>query len=132
MTMDKLKDEIEDAFGISPGAIARRQAKRGQKNITGDCNEDCKTIRYTPARRGRARKIRRRILRPVHLQRDYWEKLAAEVGDAPSALDLIFPEVYLEDGDAEARIEKINAAMGDYLERGSVPHPEGQLRAGQA
>lgn len=51
-------------------------------------------------------------------QRDYWEKLAAEVGDAPSALDLIFPEVYLEDGDAEARIEKINAAMGDYLERG--------------
>ena len=35
-------------------------------------------------------------------QRDYWEKLAAEVGDAPSALDLIFPEVYLEDGDAEA------------------------------
>ena len=28
-------------------------------------------------------------------QRDYWEKLAAFVGDAPSALDLIFPEVYL-------------------------------------
>ena len=27
MPVDKLKDEIEDSFGISPGAIARRQAK---------------------------------------------------------------------------------------------------------
>ena len=32
MTMDKLKDEIEDAFGISPGAIARRQAKEDKKH----------------------------------------------------------------------------------------------------
>ena len=51
-------------------------------------------------------------------QRDYWEKLAAFVGDAPSALDLIFPEVYLEDGDADDRIARINAAMQDYLDRG--------------
>ena len=51
-------------------------------------------------------------------QRDYWDKLAAEVGDAPSALNLIFPEVYLEDGDAASRIDKINASMADYLERG--------------
>ena len=51
-------------------------------------------------------------------QRDYWEKLAAFVGDAPSALDLIFPEVYLEDGDADDRIVRINAAMQDYLDRG--------------
>lgn len=51
-------------------------------------------------------------------QRDYWEKLAAEVGDAPSALKLIFPEVYLEDGDAKERIAAINAAMQSYLDGG--------------
>ena len=51
-------------------------------------------------------------------QRDYWEKLDEFVGDAPSALRLIFPEVYLEDGDYEDRIKNINAAMYDYLDRG--------------
>ena len=51
-------------------------------------------------------------------QRDYWEKLAAEVGDAPSALKLIFPEVYLEDGDAKERIAAINATMQSYLDDG--------------
>lgn len=51
-------------------------------------------------------------------QRDYWEKLAAEVGDAPSALKLIFPEVYLEDGDSKERIAAINATMQSYLDGG--------------
>ena len=51
-------------------------------------------------------------------QRDYWERLAAEVGDAPSALKLIFPEVYLEDGDAKERIAAINATMQSYLDGG--------------
>ena len=51
-------------------------------------------------------------------QRDYWEKLDEFVGDAPSALRLIFPEVYLEDGDYEERIRQINAAMYDYLDKG--------------
>lgn len=32
MTMDKLKDEIEEAFGISASAIARRQAKEDKKH----------------------------------------------------------------------------------------------------
>ena len=32
MTMDKLKDEIEEAFGISPNAIAKRQAKEDKKH----------------------------------------------------------------------------------------------------
>ena len=32
MTMDKLKDEIEEAFGISASAIARRQAKEEKKH----------------------------------------------------------------------------------------------------
>ena len=32
MTMDKLKDEREEAFGISPNAIAKRQAKEEKKH----------------------------------------------------------------------------------------------------
>ncbi|MBO7222135.1 MAG: diadenylate cyclase [Clostridia bacterium] len=32
MTMDKLKDEIEDAFGISMAALARREEKREKKH----------------------------------------------------------------------------------------------------
>ena len=49
---------------------------------------------------------------------EYWNSVAEEVGSAPSTLNLIFPEVYLEDDDKEQRIEKINAAMEDYLKRG--------------
>ena len=48
-------------------------------------------------------------------QRDYWQTLADFVGDAPSTLKLIFPEVYLEDDGAEERTAKINATMNDYL-----------------
>ena len=48
-------------------------------------------------------------------QREYWKALEGFVGDAPSTLKLIFPEVYLEDSDAEDRVEKINATMKDYL-----------------
>lgn len=51
-------------------------------------------------------------------QRDYWKKLADYVGEAPSALRLIFPEVYLEDGDDDARIASINAAMKEYVDNG--------------
>jgi hypothetical protein len=49
-------------------------------------------------------------------QRDYWQTLEHYVGDAPSTLKLIFPEVYLEDDDAEERVDKINKAMKDYLD----------------
>ena len=49
---------------------------------------------------------------------DYWKTVSETVGDAPSALDLILPEVYLEEPDCEKRIESINAAMNDYLEKG--------------
>lgn len=49
-------------------------------------------------------------------QRDYWQALENFVGDAPSTLKLIFPEVYLEDGDGEERTAKINATMKEYLD----------------
>ena len=49
-------------------------------------------------------------------QPEYWEETKKIVGDAPSALNLVFPEIYLSEGDA--RIAKINAAMQDYLDSG--------------
>ncbi len=51
-------------------------------------------------------------------EREYWEDVAAFVGDAPSTLNLIFPECYLEDADKAERVGRIQAAMRDYLERG--------------
>ena len=47
---------------------------------------------------------------------EYWDKVRDEVGTAPSTLDLIFPEVYLEDADSEQRIATINAAMQRSLD----------------
>lgn len=49
-------------------------------------------------------------------QRDYWEKAAALVGDKPSALHIVFPEVYLEDG--FDRIESIQKHIESYLKEG--------------
>ncbi len=45
----------------------------------------------------------------------YWLDAQNTVGDAPSALNLIIPEVWLGQNDAE-RAEKINAEMRRYLE----------------
>lgn len=50
--------------------------------------------------------------------RDYWEKVRETVGQNPSALDLILPEVYLRDGGVDARISSIHQKMKDYLKDG--------------
>ena len=49
---------------------------------------------------------------------EYWHRVAQEVGDAPSTLQLIFPEVYLESADASARVVRIQQAMRRYLADG--------------
>jgi uncharacterized protein (DUF1015 family) len=49
-------------------------------------------------------------------QPEYWEEVEKIVGDDPSTLHLIFPEVYLEDGDSQERIEKITENMKKYME----------------
>ena len=49
---------------------------------------------------------------------EYWENVKNIIGDAPSAFNIIFPEVYLEDGNGEERIKKINATMDEYLKSG--------------
>ncbi len=46
-------------------------------------------------------------------QPEYWENAKKIVGDAPSALNIVFPEVFLSEGDG--RIAKINETMEKYL-----------------
>lgn len=52
--------------------------------------------------------------------RSYWQRLEQQTAGALSTLNLIFPEVNLEDSDAEQRIERINATMEQYLADGSL------------
>lgn len=47
----------------------------------------------------------------------YWKNTEEFVGDAPSALNIIFPEVYLS-RDNSAKIAEINANMKKYLDGG--------------
>ena len=49
---------------------------------------------------------------------EYWAQTAEIAGDAPSTLNLIFPEVYLEQSGADERIAKINRTMQEYLDKG--------------
>lgn len=51
-------------------------------------------------------------------ERDYWERVKETVGDAPSTLNIIFPEVYLEDEGGEERIRTINSTMKKYVDEG--------------
>ncbi|HKL94666.1 MAG TPA: DUF1015 domain-containing protein [Clostridia bacterium] len=51
-------------------------------------------------------------------QRKYWKELEELVCCAPSTLKLIFPEVYLQDSDHDARIKNINQTMEEYLNAG--------------
>ncbi len=49
---------------------------------------------------------------------EYWQTVDQLVGNRPSTLRLIYPEVYLEGADGEARIAAINASMDSYLAAG--------------
>lgn len=51
-------------------------------------------------------------------EHEYWHDVEKLVGDAPSTLNLIFPECYLEDEDKAGRVKKIHAAMRAYLDNG--------------
>ena len=56
---------------------------------------------------------------------EYWERADATVGNAPSTLRLMLPELYLED--SERRIPLIHAAMKDALEQTLVAHPNAMI-----
>lgn len=51
-------------------------------------------------------------------QPDYWAEAERLVGESPSTLRLVFPEVYLEQPGADERIASINSSMSSYLDRG--------------
>lgn len=51
-------------------------------------------------------------------QPEYWQRVEALVGDAPSSLRLILPEAYLSDGKTKEYNAKIAQTMRDYLASG--------------
>jgi hypothetical protein len=54
---------------------------------------------------------------------EYWRKVEAEVGEAPSTLNLVLPEIHLNQPGKDARIERIQQTMRQYLAQGLlVPH----------
>ncbi len=55
----------------------------------------------------------------------YWEAADKEVGDAPSTLRIILPEVYLSE--TEKRIPSINATMEKYFNEVLVSHPDSMI-----
>lgn len=59
--------------------------------------------------------------------REYWENVKKSVSDKPSSLNVILPEVYLNDSDKEERIEKIQNTMRKYIESGIFDFPESEM-----
>jgi len=56
-------------------------------------------------------------------QPEYWNDVEKIVGNAPSTLNLTFPEVYLERPSGEERIQNIQATMRKYIDEGILqPH----------
>ena len=56
-------------------------------------------------------------------QPEYWNDVEKIVGDAPSTLNLTFPEVYLEKPGGEERIKNIQSTMRTYMNEGILqPH----------
>ena len=48
----------------------------------------------------------------------YWQEVEEIVGETPSTLRMIVPELYLEEPGVQQRIEAVNAAMDRYLTEG--------------
>lgn len=53
-------------------------------------------------------------------QPEYWKETEKIAGDAPSALHLTLPEVYLGGDEEDERIQKIHATMKQYLSDGTL------------
>lgn len=48
----------------------------------------------------------------------YWEEVKSIVGDSPSTLNIIYPEVYLDEEKGDERIKNINETMERYVDDG--------------
>ncbi len=53
-------------------------------------------------------------------QPDYWQGCEAVVGDAPSTLRIMLPEIYLDKPGEEERIAAIRKAMDQYMKDGTL------------
>jgi hypothetical protein len=56
---------------------------------------------------------------------EYWQRAAEVTGSAPSTLNLIYPEVYLNEKDPNARIAGIRRNMKEYMDSGLFRQVEG-------
>jgi hypothetical protein len=56
---------------------------------------------------------------------EYWQKVMDFVNDAPSTLNLIYPEAYLVDKDSDSRIASIRHHMDLYLREGLLEQKQG-------
>lgn len=59
--------------------------------------------------------------------REYWKNVENAAKGKPSTLNIILPEVYLNDSDKPQRIENIRKTMNDYLENGVFSEGEKEL-----
>ena len=59
--------------------------------------------------------------------REYWKKAQSATEGFPSALNLIFPEVYLNDEDKAERILKIKETMQEYISSGVFDEAKRQM-----
>ena len=55
---------------------------------------------------------------------EYWEQVEEIVGDSPSTLRLMLPEIYLDSADEADRIKAVRAAMDQYLADGTLRQME--------
>lgn len=58
---------------------------------------------------------------------EYWHAVEKIVGDAPSTLNLTFPEVYIEKPGEEERIKSIQLAMRRYMDQGFLQSQDGLI-----
>jgi len=58
---------------------------------------------------------------------EYWNEVQKIVGDAPSTLNLTFPEVHLEKPGEEERIQSIQATMKKYMDEGILQPRDGLI-----
>jgi hypothetical protein len=58
---------------------------------------------------------------------EYWRDVEKIVGDAPSTLNLTFPEVYLEKLGAEERVQNVQSTMRKYVDEGIFQPRDGLI-----
>ena len=56
--------------------------------------------------------------------RDYWKNVEKTAEGKNSTLNIILPEVYLNDADKPARIEKVKKTMAEYISNGVFENPK--------